>query len=114
MSRTEIDDEEYFATIEKNTNLMILYGRQKWIAPKTEKSVPHLIVVDDTDYSSKSQNVNTGKNFKSSQIQVGSLVTSLQNEPSQMSLLSGTDLEMLSDMDPDSVADMISDRQVFS
>lgn len=110
---TEIDDEEYFATIEKNTNLMILYGTQKWVAPKTEKSVPHLNVVDDIDHCSKSRNINTGKNVMSTEIQVGSLVTSVQNEPSQIPLLSGTDLEMLTDMDPDSVADMISDRQVF-
>jgi DNA fragmentation factor alpha subunit len=30
---TEIDDDEYFNTMEKNTTLMILINGQKWVPP---------------------------------------------------------------------------------
>lgn len=30
---TEVEDEDYFSTLEKNTTLMILVGDQKWLPP---------------------------------------------------------------------------------
>jgi len=33
MDGTEVDDEEYFATLESNTVLMLLTKNQRWIIP---------------------------------------------------------------------------------
>ncbi|XP_058798593.1 DNA fragmentation factor subunit alpha-like isoform X2 [Phymastichus coffea] len=86
---TEIDDEDYFATLESNTILMILQNNQKWTPVKLTKSKPQLIVVDDTiDHGLRHQ----------------------QEQEKNVSLLNETELEMLSDMNPDSVADIISDK----
>lgn len=30
---TEVEDEDYFSTLERNTTLMILVGDQKWLPP---------------------------------------------------------------------------------
>lgn len=42
---TEIDDEEYFATLEPHTSLMVLNGAQKWQLP----APPCRISTDQTD-----------------------------------------------------------------
>ena len=89
---------------------MVLYGNQKWSSAGSGKSASHLIFVDDTDNSIKTCSTVKSKETEHCHFQIGSLVSSLQNEPSQISLLAGNDLEMLSDMDPNSVADIISDR----
>lgn len=45
MDGTEIDDEEYFATLEPHTSLMVLNGTQKWQLP----APPCRISTDQTD-----------------------------------------------------------------
>lgn len=42
------------------------------------------------------------------------LIKRLQNDIGQIALLGGCDLELLSDMDPDSLVDMAFDRFVMS
>ncbi|XP_038214134.1 cell death activator CIDE-3-like isoform X2 [Zerene cesonia] len=69
---TEVDDEEYFSTLDPDTSLMILHGTEKW-APNMPKCQVSLDQTDDVS-------------------------------------LGGQDLELLSDMDPDSLADIVTDR----
>lgn len=87
---------------------MVLHGDQKWSSPGKRKTNSRLIVVDDTDSSSRIPN--TLADVKNCHLHIGSLVTSIHNEPSQISLLGGRDLEKLSDMDPDSLTDIVADR----
>ena len=110
MIGTEVDDEDYFSTLEKNTNLMILCGEQKWTQPAKSKS-SSIKLVDATDNASKVSNPFSKDNQnKNSQLRLRSLVSSLHNEPGQIALLGGLELEKLSDMDPESLADIVSDR----
>ncbi|XP_012280681.1 DNA fragmentation factor subunit alpha [Orussus abietinus] len=104
---TEVDDEEYFATLERNTSLMVLHGDQKWTAAGSGKTTSRYIVVDDVDNvesSSKSDGV------RRIRTPVEPLVSTLHGDPSHISLLGGNDLELLSDMDPDSLVDIMPDR----
>lgn len=104
---TEVDDEEYFATLERNTSLMVLHGDQKWIAAGSSKTASRYIVVDDVD------NVESGSRvdkIRRRRTPIEPLVSSLHGDPSHISLLGGNDLELLSDMDPDSLADIVPDR----
>ncbi|XP_029034120.1 DNA fragmentation factor subunit alpha-like [Osmia bicornis bicornis] len=103
---TEVDDEEYFATLERNTSLMVLYGEQKWIAAGSSKAASRYIVVDDVD------NIEGGQRdeVRRRRPPIEPLVSSLHGDPSHISLLGGNDLELLSDMDPDSLADIVPDR----
>ncbi|XP_058798565.1 DNA fragmentation factor subunit alpha-like isoform X1 [Phymastichus coffea] len=106
---TEIDDEDYFATLESNTILMILQNNQKWTPVKLTKSKPQLIVVDDTiDHGLRHQQEQEKSKYEA--IQMDSILSFIRNDISDVSLLNETELEMLSDMNPDSVADIISDK----
>ncbi|KAL6265280.1 DNA fragmentation factor subunit alpha-like [Pogonomyrmex barbatus] len=104
---TEVDDEEYFATLERNTSLMVLHGDQKWIAAGSSKTASRYIVVDDVDNIEGGSRVDKIRRRRSP---IEPLVSSLHGDPSHISLLGGNDLELLSDMDPDSLADIVPDR----
>lgn len=104
---TEVDDEEYFATLEKNTSLMVLHGDQKWIAAGSSKATSRYIVVDDVDSIEGSSRTDK---IRRRRTPIEPLVSSLHGDPSHISLLGGNDLELLSDMDPDSLADIVPDR----
>ncbi|KAG6803481.1 DNA fragmentation factor subunit alpha [Apis mellifera caucasica] len=107
---TEVDDEEYFATLERNTSLMVLYGNQKWVAAGSNKAASRYIVVDDVD------NIECGQRrdeVRRRRPPIEALVSSLHGDPSHISLLDGHNLELLSDMDPDSVADIVSGNIIF-
>ncbi|XP_017876791.1 DNA fragmentation factor subunit alpha-like [Ceratina calcarata] len=107
---TEVDDEEYFATLERNTSLMVLHGDQKWVAAGSSKAASRYIVVDDVD------NVEAGQRrdeVRRRRPPIETLVSSLHGDPSRISLLDGQNLELLSDMDPDSVADIVSGNIIF-
>ncbi|KAK9874679.1 hypothetical protein WA026_005499 [Henosepilachna vigintioctopunctata] len=93
---TEIDDEEYFATLEPHTSLMILTRDEKW----TSVSTPFNISVDQVD------------NLKCGPELVG-LVGKLKHNICNVSLLGGAELEMLSDMDPDSITDITFPDKIF-
>ncbi|PZC84128.1 DNA fragmentation factor subunit alpha [Helicoverpa armigera] len=92
---TEVDDEEYFSTLDPDTSLMILHGLEKW-APNMPKCQVSLDQTDDIALGDKGQ--------------VANLVGRLQHNLCHISLLGGQDLELLSDMDPDSLADIVTDR----
>lgn len=92
---TEVDDEEYFSTLDPDTSLMILHGNEKW-SPNMPKCQVSLDQTDDIALGGKEQ--------------VANLVGRLQHNLCHISLLGGQDLELLSDMDPDSLADIVTDR----
>ncbi|XP_032516640.2 DNA fragmentation factor subunit alpha-like [Danaus plexippus] len=92
---TEVDDEEYFSTLDPDTALMILHGNEKW-SPNMPKCQVSLDQTDEVSIGEKGQ--------------VASLVGRLQHNLCHISLLGGQDLELLSDMDPDSLADIVTDR----
>ncbi|XP_023247555.1 uncharacterized protein LOC106641666 isoform X2 [Copidosoma floridanum] len=106
---TEIDDEEYFATLDKKLPLMILDQNEKWTAVKLKTLTPHLMFFDDTDHCSQTSVSKINKKCNDCRMPIEILVSSLHHEPSQLSVPGNTDLEMLSDMDPNSLADIISD-----
>ncbi|CAO1426244.1 unnamed protein product [Diamesa serratosioi] len=90
---TEIDDEDYFQTLEPNTELICVFDGEQWFDPT------HYVTItthsaDDTD-SGDCEKIHLKK-------LVGQLKTNLCN----VSILSEPDLELLSNMDPNSVADI--------
>ncbi|KAJ9591877.1 hypothetical protein L9F63_001600, partial [Diploptera punctata] len=97
---TEVDDDEYFSTMERNTTLMILINDQRWLPPGkiTEYPLQYQIIVDEPDAS--------GTHPKRD---LGGLVERLQGDLTHISMLGGKDLELLSDMDPESLADIMPD-----
>jgi len=103
---TEVDDEEYFATLERNTSLMVLQGDQKWNAAGSLKTASRYFVVDNVD-SVGDSSCGSPRRHRSP---IEPLVSTLHGDPSHISLLGGHDLELLSDMNPDSLADIIPDR----
>ncbi|XP_075226963.1 DNA fragmentation factor subunit alpha-like [Lycorma delicatula] len=87
---TEVDEEEYFNTLERNTSLMILAGNEKWVQQGRNLRVP-------------GDEVDGGRGL-------GRLLNRLHDDLSHVSLLGGCELELLSDMDPDSLTDIIPDK----
>lgn len=86
---TEIDDDEYFATLDPNTSLMVLVNAQKWLPP----APPCRFNIDQTDGGKVEPDL-------------ANLVGKLKHNLCHVSLLRGPDLELLSDMDPDSLDDI--------
>ncbi|XP_074030397.1 lipid transferase CIDEB [Leptinotarsa decemlineata] len=92
---TEIDDEEYFGTLDPNTCLMVLTEGQNWFP----KSPPLRLNIDDVDNKGERDLVN--------------LVGKLKHNMCHVSLLGGADLELLSDMDPESLVDITFPDRIF-
>lgn len=93
---TEIDDEEYFSTLEPNTSLMILTESENWMPP----SPPCRLNIDQVD------------DTKGGTELVG-LVDRLKSNLCHLSLLGGAELELLSDMDPESLVDITFPDRIF-
>jgi len=93
---TEIDDDEYFATLEPHTSLMVLTKDQKWRPPEP----PCRLSIDELDDGRGGPEL------------VG-LVDKLKQNLCHVSLLGGPELELLSDMDPESLADITFPDKVF-
>lgn len=93
---TEIDDEEYFATLEAHTGLMVLAKEEKWKPP-----APACRLSMDTIDDAKGG------------IELAGLVGKLKHNLCHVSLLGGAELELLSDMDPESIADITFPDRIF-
>lgn len=93
---TEIDDEEYFATLEAHTSLMILTKDERWNPP----GPPCRLSMDQLDDAKGG-------------IELAGLVGKLKNNLCHVSLLGGAELELLSDMDPESIADITFPDRIF-
>lgn len=93
---TEIDDEEYFATLEPHTSLMILRDQQKWLPP----APPCRLQMDQVDDAKGGP-------------ELAGLVGKLKHNLCHVSLLGGPELELLSDMDPESLVDITFPDKIF-
>uniref|UniRef100_A0A1B6GC46 CIDE-N domain-containing protein n=2 Tax=Cuerna arida TaxID=1464854 RepID=A0A1B6GC46_9HEMI len=86
---TEVDEEDYFSTLERNTSLMLLAPNEKWGPPgRVHRS---------------GDEIDGGRG-------ITGLLTRLRGDVGHVSLLGGCELELLSDMDPDSLTDIVPDR----
>lgn len=94
---TEIDDEEYFATLDPNTSLMILTGNQSWTPAYPTCNISR----DQVDDANKGAD------------ELAGLVGRLKTNLCHLSLLGGPELELLSDMDPESLADLTYPDKIF-
>ncbi|CAH0553735.1 unnamed protein product [Brassicogethes aeneus] len=93
---TEIDDEEYFATLDPNIALMILKNEEKWV-PQAPTCRLNLDQVDDARGGAE----------------LAGLVGKIKHNLCHVSLLGGAELEMLSDMDPESLVDITFPDKIF-
>lgn len=93
---TEIDDEEYFGTLDPNTSLMVLTEGQTWLPP----SPPCRLNMDQVDDSKGGA-------------ELAGLVGKLKHNLCHVSLLGGAELELLSDMDPESLVDITFPDKIF-
>ncbi|XP_049847460.1 DNA fragmentation factor subunit alpha-like isoform X1 [Schistocerca gregaria] len=91
---TEVDDDEYFSTVEKNTVVMLLKNDEKWLPPGKFHRVRR--ISDETD----------GPRFGPKDKELSSLVDRLQGDLTHISMLGGRELELLSNMDPESLIDI--------
>ncbi|XP_005179615.1 DNA fragmentation factor subunit alpha [Musca domestica] len=91
---TEIDDEEYFRTLEANTELIAVFPGEHWIDPSHYVTIttPH----DQTDAADKAEKT----------ARIKQLVGQLQNNLCNVSVMSDPDLDSLSNMDPNSLVDI--------
>lgn len=87
---TEVDEEDYFITLERNTSLMLLTSEQSWEPAGRSKGA-------------NGDQVDGGRGIQG-------LLNRLQSDIGHVSLLGGCELELLSDMDPDSLTDIVPDR----
>lgn len=87
----------------------MLHGEQKWVAVGS-KIPSRYIVVDDVDSKEGSSKSTTDLVTRTKALEP--LISSLRGDPTHISLLAGHDLELLSDMDPESLADIVPDRWV--
>ena len=114
---TEIDDEDYFQTLESNTELIAVFSGEQWI------DVSCLILIlmfcycliycvhvypQPTQYLTiTTHNGEEINNNDVEKIHLKKLISLLSNNKCNMSILSEPDLELLSNLQPDSFADVI-------
>ncbi|XP_058466316.1 DNA fragmentation factor subunit alpha-like [Malaya genurostris] len=92
---TEVDDEDYFQTLEANAELIVVFPGEQWIDPTHYVTIAtHKESGDITD-SPEVERIHLKK-----------LVAQMKSNLCNVSVLSEPDLELLSNMDPNSVADI--------
>ena len=109
-SGTEIDDEEYFSTLEQNTNLMLLIDHENWKIRKKNSLISNMITEDDTDYISERDYSSCVHCLNSFQL---SMVSQVSQEFSDLRTFFTDHLNVLCDMNPESLADIALERQVI-
>ncbi|XP_011198393.1 DNA fragmentation factor subunit alpha [Bactrocera dorsalis] len=108
---TEIDDEEYFRTLDENTELIAVFPGEHWIDPT------NYVTITSHHRGSNSGIVGGGLGVGSEQLgdttdavaetaRIKQLVGQLQNNLCNVSVLSDPDLDSLSNMDPNSLVDI--------
>ncbi|CAO1424958.1 unnamed protein product [Diamesa tonsa] len=90
---TEIDDEDYFQTLEPNTELICVFNGEQWNNP-TQYVTITTHSVDDADGITDCEKIHLNK-----------LVVQLKKNLCNVNTLSETDLELLSNIDTKSYAD---------
>lgn len=92
---TEVDDEDYFQTLEPNAELIAVFPGEKWIDPTHYVTITTHKEAGDTTDSPEVERIHLKK-----------LVAQMKSNLCNVSVLSEPDLELLSNMDPNSVADI--------
>ncbi|KAH8362342.1 hypothetical protein KR200_000324, partial [Drosophila serrata] len=113
---TEIDDEEYFRTLDENTELVAVFPGEHWIDPTHYVTIttPH-----GTDVGTGNGDPAGGGGGKgaggegditdasnSESARIRQLVGQLQNNLCNVSVMNDADLDSLSNMDPNSLVDI--------
>lgn len=113
---TEIDDEDYFQTLESNTELIAVFSGEQWVDVsiifvnlKVQRTTKDLF--QPTQYltittHNNDDTIENGENVE--KIHLKKLISLLKTNLCNMSILSEPDLELLSNLDPNSVSDVIT------
>ncbi|XP_049547507.1 DNA fragmentation factor subunit alpha isoform X1 [Anopheles darlingi] len=92
---TEVDDEDYFQTLEPNAELIAVFSGEQWIDP-----TQYVTITTRRDSSDVTDSPDVER------IHLKKLVAQMKTNLCNVSVLSEPDLELLSNMDPNSVADI--------
>ncbi|XP_033153939.1 DNA fragmentation factor subunit alpha [Drosophila mauritiana] len=106
---TEIDDEEYFRTLDENTELVAVFPGEHWIDPTHYVTIttPHgnEAGTGNGDLNGGGEGDTTDAN-NSESARIRQLVGQLQNNLCNVSVMNDADLDSLSNMDPNSLVDI--------
>ncbi|KAH8291409.1 hypothetical protein KR054_011364 [Drosophila jambulina] len=112
---TEIDDEEYFRTLDENTELVAVFPGEHWIDPTHYVTIttPHGTDVGTGDPANGGGGKggaggegDTTDASNSESARIRQLVGQLQNNLCNVSVMNDADLDSLSNMDPNSLVDI--------
>lgn len=92
---TEVDDEDYFQTLEPNAELIAVFSGEQWIDPT------HYVTI-----TTRRDSADVTDSPEVERIHLKKLVAQMKTNLCNVSVLSEPDLELLSNMDPNSVADI--------
>uniref|UniRef100_A0A182QWK9 CIDE-N domain-containing protein n=1 Tax=Anopheles farauti TaxID=69004 RepID=A0A182QWK9_9DIPT len=92
---TEVDDEDYFQTLEPNAELIAVFTGEQWIDPT------HYVTI-----TTRRDSADITDSPDVERIHLKKLVAQMKTNLCNVSVLSEPDLELLSNMDPNSVADI--------
>ncbi|EDW10225.1 DNA fragmentation factor subunit alpha [Drosophila mojavensis] len=103
---TEIDDEEYFRTLDENTELVAVFPGEHWIDPTHYVTIttPNATANGSITGNPESGDTTDANNSESARIR--QLVGQLQNNLCNVSVMNDADLDSLSNMDPNSLVDI--------
>ncbi|TDG51106.1 hypothetical protein AWZ03_002469 [Drosophila navojoa] len=103
---TEIDDEEYFRTLDENTELVAVFPGEHWIDPTHYVTIttPNAVANGSITGSPENGDTTDANNLESARIR--QLVGQLQNNLCNVSVMNDADLDSLSNMDPNSLVDI--------
>ncbi|ALC42211.1 Drep-1, partial [Drosophila busckii] len=103
---TEIDDEEYFRTLDENTELVAVFPGEHWIDPTHYVTITTPNATSNGTANNAEQGDTTDANNSESAARIRQLVGQLQNNLCNVSVMNDADLDSLSNMDPNSLVDI--------
>ncbi|XP_037033756.1 DNA fragmentation factor subunit alpha [Bradysia coprophila] len=92
---TEIDDEDYFQTLESNAELIAVFPGEQWMDPT------HYVTI-----TTRRESADMTDSCEVERVHLKKIVGQLRNNICNVSVLSDPDLEMLSNMDPTDMGDI--------
>ncbi|XP_002049564.3 DNA fragmentation factor subunit alpha [Drosophila virilis] len=103
---TEIDDEEYFRTLDENTELVAVFPGEHWIDPTHYVTITTPNATGNGSITGNPDNGDTTDANNSETARIRQLVGQLQNNLCNVSVMNDADLDSLSNMDPNSLVDI--------
>uniref|UniRef100_A0A182JPX1 CIDE-N domain-containing protein n=1 Tax=Anopheles christyi TaxID=43041 RepID=A0A182JPX1_9DIPT len=100
---TEVDDEDYFQTLEPNAELIAVFSGEQWIDVRLSGDLnpTHYVTI-----TTRRDSADITDSPEVERIHLKKLVAQMKTNLCNVSVLSEPDLELLSNMDPNSVADI--------